>query len=121
MAYSEYSYGRKEYDCENSTQNYTYCLLDLVCFVPCFYQKLQQDLEQNFYSGGFSWEEVSPNDAAALVKKFIRELPSPLLTTEHLNTFSAVRDIPELKQKLHVLNLLILLLPEPNRNTLKVC
>uniref|UniRef100_A0A4W5N108 Rho-GAP domain-containing protein n=1 Tax=Hucho hucho TaxID=62062 RepID=A0A4W5N108_9TELE len=84
-------------------------------------KKLQQDLEQNFYSGGFSWEEVSPNDAAALVKKFIRELPSPLLTTEHLNTFSAVRDIPELKQKLHVLNLLILLLPEPNRNTLKVC
>ncbi|XP_029525974.1 rho GTPase-activating protein 40-like [Oncorhynchus nerka] len=82
-------------------------------------KKLQQDLEQNFYSGGFSWEEVSPNDAAALVKKFIRELPSPLLTTEHLNAFSAVRDIPELKQKLHVLNLLILLLPEPNRNTLK--
>ena len=29
-------------------------------------------------------------------------------------------DITELKQKLHMLNLLILLLPEPNRNTLKV-
>ncbi|XP_010880311.2 rho GTPase-activating protein 40 isoform X2 [Esox lucius] len=82
-------------------------------------KKLQQDLEQNFYSGRFSWDEVSPNDAAALLKKFIRELPSPLLTVEHLNTFSAVRDIPELKQKLHVLNLLILLLPDPNRNTLK--
>ncbi|XP_064858113.1 rho GTPase-activating protein 40-like isoform X2 [Oncorhynchus nerka] len=82
-------------------------------------KKLQQDLEQNFYSGGFIWDEVSPNDVAALLKKFIRELPSPLLTAEHLNTFSATRDIPELKQKLHVLNLLILLLPEPNRNTLK--
>ncbi|XP_064823061.1 rho GTPase-activating protein 40-like isoform X1 [Oncorhynchus masou masou] len=82
-------------------------------------KKLQQDLEQNFYSGGFIWDEASPNDVAALLKKFIRELPSPLLTAEHLNTFSATRDIPELKQKLHVLNLLILLLPEPNRNTLK--
>ncbi|KAJ7998874.1 hypothetical protein DPEC_G00209500 [Dallia pectoralis] len=82
-------------------------------------KKLQQDLEQKFYSGGFSWDEVSPNDAAALLKKFIRELPSPLLTAEHLNIFSAVRDIPELKQKLHVLNLLILLLPDSNRNTLK--
>ncbi|XP_031681869.1 rho GTPase-activating protein 40 [Oncorhynchus kisutch] len=82
-------------------------------------KKLQQDLEQKFYSGGFIWDEVSPNDVAALLKKFIRELPSPLLTAEHLNTFSATRDIPELKQKLHVLNLLILLLPEPNRNTLK--
>ncbi|XP_016361116.1 rho GTPase-activating protein 40 [Sinocyclocheilus anshuiensis] len=81
---------------------------------------LQQMLENSFYSGSFSWDEVSPNDAAALLKKFIRELPAPLLTAEHLNTFSAVRDIADLKQKLHVLNLLVLLLPEPNRNTLKV-
>lgn len=29
-------------------------------------------------------------------------------------------EITELKQKLHMLNLLVLLLPEPNRNTLKV-
>ncbi|XP_051931975.1 rho GTPase-activating protein 40 [Hippocampus zosterae] len=82
-------------------------------------KSLQQNLEANFYSGQIKWEEVSPNDAAALLKKFIRELPAPLLTAEYLNTFSAVRDISELKQKLHVLNLLILLLPEPNRNTLK--
>ncbi|XP_026068565.1 rho GTPase-activating protein 40-like isoform X1 [Carassius auratus] len=80
---------------------------------------LQQKLENSFYSGSFSWDEVSPNDAAALLKKFIRELPAPLLTAEHLNSFSAVRDIADLKQKLHMLNLLVLLLPEPNRNTLK--
>ncbi|XP_013860224.1 rho GTPase-activating protein 40 isoform X2 [Austrofundulus limnaeus] len=80
---------------------------------------LQQNLEANFYSGRFNWDEVSPNDAAALLKKFIRDLPDPLLTAEYLNTFSAVRDITELRQKLHVLNLLVLLLPEPNRNTLK--
>lgn len=54
-------------------------------------QLLQQNLETNFYSGHFSWDEVSPNDAAALLKKFIRELPAPLLTAEYLNTFSAVR------------------------------
>ncbi|MEQ2164608.1 hypothetical protein GOODEAATRI_008396 [Goodea atripinnis] len=81
---------------------------------------LQQNLEAKFYSGHFSWDEVSPNDAAALLKKFIRELPDPLLTAEYLNTFSAVRDITELRQKLHMLNLLVLLLPEPNRSTLKV-
>ncbi|KAM9409122.1 rho GTPase-activating protein 40 [Pholidichthys leucotaenia] len=80
---------------------------------------LQQNLETNFYSGQVRWDEVSANDAAALLKKFIRDLPAPLLTAEYLNTFSAVRDITELKQKLHMLNLLILLLPEPNRNTLK--
>lgn len=54
-------------------------------------QLLQQNLETNFYSGLVSWDEVSPNDAAALLKKFIRELPAPLLTPEYLNTFSAVR------------------------------
>lgn len=54
-------------------------------------QLLQQNLETNFYSGNVSWDEVSPNDAAALLKKFIRELPAPLLTAEYLNTFSAVR------------------------------
>uniref|UniRef100_A0A671QBN4 Rho GTPase-activating protein 40-like n=1 Tax=Sinocyclocheilus anshuiensis TaxID=1608454 RepID=A0A671QBN4_9TELE len=81
---------------------------------------LQQMLENSFYSGSFSWDEVSPNDAAALLKKFIRELPAPLLTAEHLSAVRAVRDIADLKQKLHVLNLLVLLLPEPNRNTLKV-
>ncbi|XP_026022608.1 rho GTPase-activating protein 40 isoform X1 [Astatotilapia calliptera] len=80
---------------------------------------LQQNLEANFYSRHVRWDEVSPNDAAALLKKFIRELPAPLLTAEYLNNFSAVREITELKQKLHMLNLLILLLPEPNRNTLK--
>ncbi|XP_024125444.1 rho GTPase-activating protein 40 isoform X1 [Oryzias melastigma] len=80
---------------------------------------LQQNLEAKFYSGHISWDEVSPNDAAALLKKFIRELPAPLLTAEYLNSFSAVREITELKQKLHMLNLLVLLLPEPNRNTLK--
>lgn len=80
---------------------------------------LQQNLENQLYSGGVTWEDVSPNDAAALLKKFIRELPSPLLTAEHLDTFSAVRDIPDLKQKLHMLNLLVVLLPEANRNTLK--
>eukprot|EP00064_Thunnus_orientalis_P015555 superscaffoldBa00002901_g15609 len=59
---------------------------------PLFLQSLlQQNLESNFYSGQVSWDEVSPNDAAALLKKFIRELPAPLLTAEYLNTFSAVR------------------------------
>lgn len=40
-----------------------------------------------------------------------------LIDVEPLSCFS---DIAELKQKIHMLNLLVLLLPEPNRNTLKV-
>ncbi|XP_069508470.1 rho GTPase-activating protein 40 isoform X3 [Ambystoma mexicanum] len=81
---------------------------------------LQQKLESHFYAGLFSWEDVHQNDVVGLLKKFIRELPAPLLTTEYLSAFAAVQDIPDLRQRLQALNLLILILPESNRNTLKV-
>lgn len=83
-------------------------------------KSLEQKLERDFYSGCFQWDEVHQNDVSGLLKRFIRELPTPLLTAEYLPAFAAVQNIPDLKQRLQALNLLILILPEPNRNTLKV-
>ncbi|XP_026553386.1 rho GTPase-activating protein 40 isoform X1 [Pseudonaja textilis] len=80
---------------------------------------LEQKLENEFYSGFFRWDEVHQNDVSGLLKRFIRELPTPLLTAEYLPAFAAVQNIPDLKHRLQALNLLILILPEPNRNTLK--
>uniref|UniRef100_A0A8C5L318 Rho GTPase activating protein 40 n=1 Tax=Jaculus jaculus TaxID=51337 RepID=A0A8C5L318_JACJA len=80
---------------------------------------LEQKLERDFYAGLMSWDEVHPNDASDLLKRFLRKLPAPLLTAEYLPAFSAVPHIPDLKQRLQALHLLILLLPESNRNTLK--
>ncbi|XP_012415060.2 rho GTPase-activating protein 40 [Trichechus manatus latirostris] len=80
---------------------------------------LEQKLERDFYAGLFRWDEVHHNDASDLLKRFIRELPAPLLTAEYLPAFAVVPNIPNLKQRLQALHLLILLLPEPNRNTLK--
>ncbi|NP_001138488.1 rho GTPase-activating protein 40 [Gallus gallus] len=82
-------------------------------------KSLEQKLERDFYSGLFRWDEVHQNDVSGLLKRFIRELPAPLLTAEYLPAFAAVQNIPDLKQRLQALNLLILILPEPNRNTLK--
>ncbi|KAH0619081.1 hypothetical protein JD844_018728 [Phrynosoma platyrhinos] len=82
-------------------------------------KSLEQKLESEFYTGYFQWDEVHQNDVSGLLKRFIRELPAPLLTAEYLPAFSAVQNIPDLKQRLQALNLLILILPEPNRNTLK--
>uniref|UniRef100_A0A8C5TXZ1 Rho GTPase activating protein 40 n=1 Tax=Malurus cyaneus samueli TaxID=2593467 RepID=A0A8C5TXZ1_9PASS len=79
-------------------------------------KSLEQKLERDFYSGLFRWDEVHQNDVSGLLKRFIRELPAPLLTAEYLPAFAAVQN---LKQRLQALNLLILILPEPNRNTLK--
>uniref|UniRef100_A0A2K5BYM1 Rho GTPase activating protein 40 n=1 Tax=Aotus nancymaae TaxID=37293 RepID=A0A2K5BYM1_AOTNA len=80
---------------------------------------LEQKLERDFYTGLFSWDEVHHNDASDLLKRFIRKLPTPLLTAEYLPAFAVVPNIPDLKQRLQVLHLLILILPEPNRNALK--
>ncbi|XP_068119653.1 rho GTPase-activating protein 40 isoform X2 [Hyperolius riggenbachi] len=80
---------------------------------------IQQRLERNFYTGLFSWDDVNPHDIAGLLKLFLRELPAPILTAEYLPAFSAVQKISNLKQRLQALNLLILILPEANRCTLK--
>uniref|UniRef100_A0A672MAS5 Rho GTPase activating protein 18 n=1 Tax=Sinocyclocheilus grahami TaxID=75366 RepID=A0A672MAS5_SINGR len=78
------------------------------------------ELEHKFYEGVFPWESLKQHDAASLLKLFIRELPYPLLTVEYFNAFVSVLKLPTKKQQLQALNLLVLLLPEPNRDTLKV-
>ncbi|XP_066443439.1 rho GTPase-activating protein 40 isoform X2 [Eleutherodactylus coqui] len=90
-----------------------------ICGSHARMKSLQQRLERNFYAGLFSWDEVNPHDAAGLLKLFLRELPAPLLTAEYLPAFTAVQKITDLKQRLQALNLLILVLPEANRSTLK--
>ncbi|NXE48952.1 RHG18 protein, partial [Casuarius casuarius] len=83
-------------------------------------KSLCQELEAKFYEGTFNWENVKQHDAASLLKLFIRELPQPLLTVEYLKAFQDVQNLPTRKQQLQALNLLVLLLPEANRDTLKV-
>lgn len=55
--------------------------------VPFFFQNLHQELEAKFYEDTFDWNQVRNNDAAGLLKMFIRELPSPLFTVEYLPAF----------------------------------
>ncbi|XP_031177822.1 rho GTPase-activating protein 18 isoform X2 [Sander lucioperca] len=82
-------------------------------------KSLCQELESSFYDGMFPWQQLKQHDAASLLKLFIRELPHPLLTVEYLNAFIAVNKLPTKKQQLQALNLLVLLLPTANRDTLK--
>ncbi|XP_076127742.1 rho GTPase-activating protein 18 [Alosa pseudoharengus] len=80
---------------------------------------LCQELEAKFYEDTFRWETLKQHDAASMLKFFIRELPHPLITVEYLNAFIAVLKLPTKKQQLQALNLLVLLLPESSRDTLK--
>ncbi|XP_016417495.1 rho GTPase-activating protein 18-like isoform X4 [Sinocyclocheilus rhinocerous] len=81
---------------------------------------LRQELELKFYEDRFDWDQVRQNDAAGLLKMFIRELPYPLLTQQHLPAFTAAQSISSPKHQIQALHLLIMLLPEANRDTLKV-
>uniref|UniRef100_G1NAV6 Rho-GAP domain-containing protein n=1 Tax=Meleagris gallopavo TaxID=9103 RepID=G1NAV6_MELGA len=84
-------------------------------------KNLHQELETKFYEDTFDWDQVRNNDAAGLLKMFIRELPSPLFTVEYLPAFiTLVEKIPKIKLQLQALHLLIMLLPEANRDTAKV-
>ncbi|NXU61643.1 RHG28 protein, partial [Horornis vulcanius] len=84
-------------------------------------KNLHQELEAKFYEDAFDWDQVRNNDAAGLLKMFIRELPSPLFTVEYLPAFiTLVEKISKIKLQLQALHLLIMLMPEANRDTAKV-
>ncbi|XP_069582152.1 rho GTPase-activating protein 18 isoform X2 [Ranitomeya imitator] len=78
------------------------------------------ELEAKFNEGTFNWDTVKQHDAASLLKFFIRELPLPLLTVEYMKAFHSVQYLPSKKHRLQALNLLIILLPDVHRDTLKV-
>ncbi|XP_075059159.1 rho GTPase-activating protein 18 isoform X1 [Mixophyes fleayi] len=78
-----------------------------------------KELESKFYEGTFDWDTVKQHDAASLLKFFIRELPLPLLTIEYMKAFHSVQYLPTKKHRLQALNLLVILLPDIHRDTLK--
>ncbi|XP_062415096.1 rho GTPase-activating protein 28 [Pungitius pungitius] len=67
----------------------------------------------------FDWSAVRQVEAAGLLKLFIRELPTPLLTHTHLSTYRSVLGVSSVVHQVQALQLLSLLLPEENRETLR--
>ena len=66
-------------------------LITPVICVCSGFQQLRQEFEDRFYQGTFTWgDDLTPNDVAALMKQFLRELPSPLLTDEYIEAFAQV-------------------------------
>ncbi|XP_030613058.1 rho GTPase-activating protein 28 [Archocentrus centrarchus] len=78
---------------------------------------LRRELDRCY--DGFDWSALRQVDAASLLKLFIRELPTPLLTHTHLSIYRSVLSIPSELHQVQALQLLILLLPEANRDILR--
>ncbi|XP_059901771.1 rho GTPase-activating protein 28 [Gadus macrocephalus] len=81
---------------------------------------LRRELNKKFSAGQFDWSTVRPQEASGLMKMFLRDLPSPLLTSMHLPAYTALLGIPSQVHQVQALHLLTLLLPEANRHLLKV-
>ncbi|KAI5304483.1 hypothetical protein KEM56_006454 [Ascosphaera pollenicola] len=62
----------------------------------------------------------TPVQVAALLKKFLREMPEPLLTYKLYKLFLASQNLPDEDTKRHVLHLTCCLLPKPHRDTIEV-
>ncbi|XP_059150010.1 rho GTPase-activating protein 18-like [Physella acuta] len=83
-------------------------------------RQLRQDIEDKFYQGLFTWGDAGVHDVAVVFKQFLRELPIPLLSSEYLDAFPHISSIPHVLEQLKALNLLIILLTDEHRDTLKV-
>ncbi|XP_041468624.1 rho GTPase-activating protein 18-like isoform X2 [Lytechinus variegatus] len=83
-------------------------------------KQLREEIERDFYDGKFSFEDLRINDAVGLLKQFLREMPTPILTFEYVNAFAMVEKIKDRKKQLQCLNLLVLVLPDTHRATLKL-
>nr|XP_034981343.1 rho GTPase-activating protein 28 isoform X1 [Zootoca vivipara] len=83
-------------------------------------KSLRQEIEAKFDEETFDWDQVRNNDAAGLLKMFIRDLPSPLFTVEYLPAFiTLVEKISKVKLQLQALHLLVMLLPDASRDAAK--
>lgn len=86
-------------------------------------QLLKQEIENHFYSSPGLVDQAlrssSVNDVAALVKQFLRELPLPILTNDYMDAFFQMERITEKSAQIKALKLLIILLPDVHRDSLK--
>jgi len=64
--------------------------------------------------------EENPVQLAALLKRFLREMPDPLLTFRLHKLFCAAASIQNVEERKRILHLLIVLLPRYNRDTMEV-
>ncbi|XP_072175933.1 rho GTPase-activating protein 18-like [Diadema setosum] len=83
-------------------------------------KQLSEQIERDFYDGKFRFDDLRVNDAVGLLKQFLRDMPTPILTWEYVNAFAMVEKIQDQKKQLQCLNLLILVLPDIHRATLKL-
>ncbi|GAA5943464.1 uncharacterized protein JCM15063_006480 [Sporobolomyces koalae] len=71
-------------------------------------------------SGSVNLSDDNPVQLAALLKKFLRDLPDPLMTFKLFHLFIAAQRIEDPNQRKNILHLCCCLMPKPHRDTMEV-
>ncbi|KAI6093785.1 RhoGAP-domain-containing protein [Hypoxylon rubiginosum] len=66
------------------------------------------------------WNDETPHQLAALLKRYLRELPDPLMTQKLYRVWIAATKIKDTDKRRHCLHLICCLLPQIHRDTLEV-
>lgn len=81
-------------------------------------------IENDFYTKPGEIQEIleksTCHELTSILKRLLRELPQPLLTTELIDYFYQVHQLPDWDAQSKAMNLLVLLLPVEHSGTLRI-
>ncbi|XP_007196243.2 rho GTPase-activating protein 28 isoform X4 [Balaenoptera acutorostrata] len=81
-------------------------------------KQYREELDAKFNADKFKWEKMCHREAAVMLKAFFRELPTSLFPVEYIPAFITLMEGgPHIKVQFQALHLMIMALPEANRDT----
>uniref|UniRef100_A0A2I3G451 Rho GTPase activating protein 28 n=1 Tax=Nomascus leucogenys TaxID=61853 RepID=A0A2I3G451_NOMLE len=86
--------------------------------VPLVLQKqYREELDAKFNADKFKWDKMCHREAAVMLKAFFRELPTSLFPVEYIPAFISLMERPHVKVQFQALHLMVMALPDANRDT----
>lgn len=85
----------------------------------CFaLQQCREELDARFNTDKFKWDKMCHREAAVMLKAFFRELPTSLFPIEYIPAFISLMERgPDIKVQFQALHLMVMALPDANRDT----
>ncbi|XP_042638005.1 rho GTPase-activating protein 28 [Orycteropus afer afer] len=81
-------------------------------------KQYREELDAKFNADKFKWDKMCHREAAVMLKAFFRELPTSLFPVEYVPAFITLMERgPHIKVQFQALHLMIMALPDANRDT----
>uniref|UniRef100_F6WPN6 Rho GTPase activating protein 28 n=4 Tax=Callithrix jacchus TaxID=9483 RepID=F6WPN6_CALJA len=81
-------------------------------------KQYREELDAKFNADKFKWDKMCHREAAVMLKAFFRELPTSLFPVEYIPAFISLMERgPHVKVQFQALHLMVMALPDANRDT----